>query len=134
MNRSEAAWLGNEQPVGEYPSLPMVARAYKSVDQLADELRSLKAANTELMQELVAVREQRSDARFEVDQLTDLLKKSGRHVSELSDAVASYAAERDEWRDRAEESEERVPELEIRLCELVTEIDELKAARDVARA
>jgi hypothetical protein len=48
---NETSWLGNDQPVGEIPDIPSIARAYKAVDTVADELRSLRAAFAQLQRE-----------------------------------------------------------------------------------
>jgi len=120
----------SEQPVGEYPHLPTVARAYKAVDQVADELRGLKAANAELQREVVALQAKLDDAKAETANIYPALSAAetkccwyAKELSEMKSALTEADSALDDARDSLSDAG-------IRVVELAEEVDGLNAVID----
>lgn len=99
----------------------------------AAEVQALREEITTLRSQL---KDEQDGARVEIDNLTDLLKASGKHVSNLSTTLAAYQVERDEavldrdeYRDRFDLACEERDAALARVRELEDKIAELK--RDV---
>lgn len=107
-----------EQHTGE------IAEGAPPLPPTADEMNALRA-------DLAKVTEQRDEARAEVDNLTLWLKDSGSHVANLSSGLAMYQAERDDYRERADEYCDMHSEAQTRIQELEAELEQVK--RELAR-
>jgi septal ring factor EnvC (AmiA/AmiB activator) len=98
------------------------------VQAMRDEIATLRAQ----------LKDEQDGARVEIDNLTDLLKASGRHVRNLSTTLGMYQVERDEARDERDdlrreveflrESAARVTELEDLVAELKRDVDWMSRA------
>lgn len=104
-----------EQRTGE------IAEGAPPLPPTADQMAALRA-------DLAKVTEERDEARAEVDNLTLWLKDSGSQVANLSSGVAMYQAERDDYRERADEYRDMHLEAQTRIQELEAELEQAKRA------
>lgn len=122
--RSVDAHTGSVAPRGIVPTV-------REIDALRDEITTLKAQ----------LKDEQDGARVEIDNLTDLLKTSGKQVSNLSTTLAMYQVERDEARDERDEYRDRFDlaceerdEARTRIGELMGELTAALSERDLARS